>query len=189
MARDVVASLERHRPSDGHEAEDLARILEFVRRHADPFNRGIAEGHLTGSALVVSATGDRVLLLHHRKLHRWLQPGGHADPGETAGETVALREALEETGIEGLTLHPDAPRPLDVDVHAIPARGSEPAHEHLDLRYLVVAPASAALTLKADESNDLRWFVLDDLETLGLDPGLLRAFAKARALLDGEVKA
>lgn len=150
--------------------------------HADPFDRGIAEGHLTGSALVVSATGDRVLLLHHRKLQRWLQPGGHADPGETAGEDVALREALEETGIEGLTLHPEAPRPLDVDVHAIPARGTEPAHEHLDLRYLVVAPARASLTLKADESNDLRWFGWSELEGLGLDPGLRRAFAKARAL-------
>jgi 8-oxo-dGTP pyrophosphatase MutT (NUDIX family) len=189
MVREVLWSLERHHPSDGHEAEDLARILEFVKGHAEPFDRGITEGHLTGSALVVSATGDRVLLLHHRKLHRWLQPGGHADAGEAAGETVALREALEETGIEGLALHPEAPRPLDVDVHGIPARGSEPAHEHLDLRYLVMAPSEATLTLKADESNDLRWFSWGDLETLGLDPGLRRAFAKARDLLDAEAKA
>jgi 8-oxo-dGTP pyrophosphatase MutT (NUDIX family) len=188
MPSDVVVSLERHHPSDDHEAEDLARILEFVGRHAEPFNRGIAEGHLTGSALVVAAAGDRVLLLHHRKLHRWLQPGGHADPGETTGEAVALREALEETGIAGLALHPEAPRPLDVDVHAIPARGSEPAHEHLDLRYLVVAPLEATLTLKADESNDLRWFSWDDLSTLGLDPGLQRAFAKARAFLGVKAK-
>ncbi|MFI5183144.1 MAG: NUDIX hydrolase [Vicinamibacteria bacterium] len=188
MARNLIASLERHRPSDGPEAVDLERILAFVGRHSTPFDRGIAEGHLTGSALVVSATGDRTLLLHHRKLHRWLQPGGHADPGETTGEAVALREALEETGIEGLCLHPGAPRPLDVDVHAIPARGSEPAHEHLDLRYLLVAPGSASLSLKADESNDLRWFAWDELEALGLDPGLRRAFAKTRALLDTEPK-
>ena len=85
-------------------------------------------------------TGRRVLLLHHRKLDRWLQPGGHAEPGEADGEEVALREAREETGIAALRLHPDAPRPLDVDVHAIPARGSEPAHLHLDLRYVVIAP-------------------------------------------------
>ena len=183
MTRDLIASLGRHRPSDAHEAADLARILDFARRHANPFDRGIAEGHLTGSALVLSATEDLVLLLHHRKLHRWLQPGGHADPGETTGEAVALREALEETGIEGLALHAEAPRPLDVDVHAIPARGSEPAHEHLDLRYLVIAPSSAALTLKADESTDLRWFGWSELDGLGLDPGLRRAFAKARALL------
>src|SRR4029453_15241807 len=81
------------------------------------------EGHLTGSAITVSADGAHVLLLHHRKLDRWLQPGGHGDPGETTGEEGALREALEESGIEGLTLHPRAPRPLDGDVHDIPARG------------------------------------------------------------------
>lgn len=123
-----------------------------------------------------------MLLLHHRKLHRWLQPGGHADAGETAGERVALREALEETGIDALALHARAPRPLDVDIHAIPARGPEAAHEHLDLRYLVVAPASASLTLKADESNDLRWFAWDETGDLGLDPGLERALRKARLL-------
>ncbi|HSE96548.1 MAG TPA: NUDIX domain-containing protein, partial [Methylomirabilota bacterium] len=137
--------LRRHVPRDPREAADLAAILAFVARHPDPFDRRIPEGHLTGSALVLSAAGDRVLLLFHRKLGRWLQPGGHAEPGETTGEAVALREAVEETGIPGLALHPAAPRPLDVDVHDIPARGTEPAHQHLDLRYLVLAPARAPL--------------------------------------------
>src|SRR6266540_3835261 len=107
---DLAWSLARHQPADEEEAADLARILAFVSRHADPFDRRIAEGHLTASALVVSATGERVLLLHHRKLDRWLQPGGHGDPGETSGEQVALREAHEETGLPGLTLHPGARR-------------------------------------------------------------------------------
>jgi len=131
----------------------------------------------------VSADGGHVLLLHHRKLDRWLQPGGHADPGETSGEGVALREALEETGIAGLALHASAPRPLDVDVHDIPARGAEPAHEHLDLRYLLVAPEGASLALKADESHDLRWFSWEETANLGLDPGLERALRKARRLM------
>src|SRR5262249_19010802 len=91
------AGLLRHAPGDAKEAHDLAEILAFVDRHADPFDRGIVEGHLTGSAVVVSAAGDRTLLLHHRKLRRWLQPGGHAEAGEREGETVALREAREET--------------------------------------------------------------------------------------------
>jgi len=180
----IGASLARHGADDAREAADLSRIVDFVARYADPFDRRILEGHLTGSALVVSASGDQVLLLHHRKLHRWLQPGGHADPGEASGEAVALREAREETGIEGLVLHPSAPRPLDVDIHAIPAHGDEPAHEHLDLRYLVLAPAAAAITRRADESNDLRWFQWDQLGTLDLDHGLVRALAKARAVLE-----
>ena len=129
----------------------------------------------------MSAAGDRVLLLHHRKLRRWLQPGGHAEPGERDGEAVALREAREETGIEGLDLHPSAPRPLDVDVHPIPARGDEPAHRHLDLRYLVVAPDDAILRRLASEARALRWFGWTELESLDLDPGLRRALRAARA--------
>src|SRR5262245_3530281 len=154
----LIDALRRHAADDPREAEDLARILDFIARHGDPFDRRIGEGHLTGSAFVVSRAGDRVLLLRHRKLGLWLQPGGHADPGEQAGESVALREAREETGIAGLSLHPSAPRPLDVDVHRIPARGTEPAHLHLDLRYLVVAPDDATLRRAPEESDDLRWF-------------------------------
>jgi 8-oxo-dGTP pyrophosphatase MutT (NUDIX family) len=174
-------ALGRHRPADAKEATDLAEILAFIDRHSDPFDRRIAEGHLTGSAVVVSAAGDRVLLLHHRKLERWLQPGGHAEAGEREGERVALREAREETGIDGLALHPSAPRPLDVDVHPIPARGDEPAHRHLDLRYLVVAPAGATLRRRAAEARALRWFGWDELAALDLDAGLRRALRAARA--------
>src|SRR5260370_36626267 len=117
---DLPRSLARHRPAEAEEAADLARIIAFVSAHADPFDRRIAEGHLTASALVVSATGERVLLLHHRKLDRWLQPGGHGDPGETSGEQVALREAHEEPGLAGTTLHPAAPRRLGGAVNLIP---------------------------------------------------------------------
>ena len=180
---DLARSLDAHRPADAHEAADLRQIVEFVGRHPDPFDRRIPEGHLTGSAIVVSPDGGRVLLLRHRKLQRWLQPGGHADPGERAGETVALREALEETGIAGLALHAGAPRPLDVDVHDIPARGGEPAHLHLDLRYLVLAPAEAALARSPMESDEVRWFGWDELGKLDLDAGLRRALGKTRAYL------
>jgi 8-oxo-dGTP pyrophosphatase MutT (NUDIX family) len=179
----LARSLSAHRPQDAREAADLLEIVQFVTRHRDPFDRHIAEGLLTGSALVVSSDGRRVLLLRHRKLQRWLQPGGHADPGERSGETVALREAREETGIVGLRLDPDAPRPLDVDVHEIPARGAEPPHLHLDLRYLVLAPLEAALVRSKEESEDLRWFAWRELAALKLDPGLRRALAKARKLL------
>jgi ADP-ribose pyrophosphatase YjhB (NUDIX family) len=94
---------------------------------------------------------------------------------------VALREAAEDTGILGLALHPAAPRPLDVDVHDIPARGAEPAHQHLDLRYLVLAPTLAPLARSMAEARALRWFAWCELAGLDLDPGLRRALATARA--------
>jgi 8-oxo-dGTP pyrophosphatase MutT (NUDIX family) len=182
---DLRAVLLRHAPADTRESDDLQRIVRFVSTEADPFDRRIPHAHLTGSAFVVSADGARVLLLHHRKLERWLQPGGHADAGESSGETVALREAREETGIRGLVLHPRAPRPLDVDVHDIPARRDEPAHQHLDLRYLVVAPAAALPTPGPGESVELRWFAWEEAAALDLDAGLRRGLAKARAFWPG----
>jgi len=177
----LLARLRAHRPADASEAADLVKIVAFVEAHPRPFERAIAAGHLTGSAVIVSPDFAHVLLLHHRKLDRWLQPGGHADAHETSGEAVALREALEETGLAGLALHPTAPRPLDVDVHDIPARAGEPAHQHLDLRYLVLAVPGADLARCPVETNDLRWFAWEELAGLGLDSGLLRALAKARS--------
>jgi len=180
--RGLREQLGAHVPADAREAGHLRHIRDFVERHARPFDRAIAEGHLTAAAIVVSSAGDSVLLLHHLKLARWLQPGGHAEPGEDIGEDVALREAREETGIAGLRLHPGAPRPLDVDVHAIPARPGEPAHEHLDLRYLVIAPPDARIAPGQGESARIRWFRWDELAGLDLDSGLTRALAKARAI-------
>lgn len=179
----LAEALLRHAPADEEERRDRDRILAFLERHANPFDRGIAAGHLTGSALTVSADGRFVLLLHHRKLDRWLQPGGHADPGEATGEQVALREAFEESSVRGLALHPTAPRPLDVDVHEIPARGAEPAHEHLDLRYLVVAPEGASVEPALAEMKEIRWVAWDEVAALGPDHGLRRALAKARAIV------
>jgi 8-oxo-dGTP pyrophosphatase MutT (NUDIX family) len=176
---DLLASLERFTPSDEEEALHLAHIRLFVARNRHPFDRRIAAGHLTASAFVVETSGRRVLLLHHRKLDRWLQPGGHADPDEEVGETIALREAREETGLSGLELHPSAPRPLDLDVHRIPARGDEPAHDHLDLRYLVTAPDEGVLHRNAAEAKDLKWFSWGELATLPLDSGLRRGLRKA----------
>lgn len=147
---------------------------------ADPgaWDRAPELGHFTGSALVLSADGERTLLCHHRKLGRWLQPGGHAD-GDRDLRSVALREAREETGLPGLTVEPSI---LDLDRHWIPARGAEPGHWHYDVRFLVRAGPDEAFVV-SPESNALAWWPLARvLADPAIDPSLQRMARLAAAL-------
>ena len=175
--------LDGHVCADAREAADLATIRAFVAAHDAPFARAHLEAHVTGSAFVVSHDGTRVLLVHHRRLDLWLQPGGHGEPGEHLAEDVALREAREETGIPTLHLHPSAPRPLDVDVHRIPERKHVPAHDHLDVRYLVAAPADARIARDLAETRDARWFTWEELDALPTDLPFRRMADKARRIV------
>ncbi|KAF1700637.1 NUDIX hydrolase [Pseudoxanthomonas suwonensis] len=139
-------------------------FLDLLGDPADPFIRDRLEGHFTGSAWVVSADGRRTLLTHHRKLDRWLQPGGHAD-GERDLAQVALKEAQEETGLPGLRLEDG--RIFDLDRHWIPERGGVPGHWHHDVRYVVRAGADERFVV-SEESHALAW---RDIEELLDDPG------------------
>jgi 8-oxo-dGTP pyrophosphatase MutT (NUDIX family) len=135
------------------------QILAFLGAHPDALERSCIPGHLTGSAAVVDAAHERALVVLHRKLGRWLQPGGHAD-GDGDLARVALREAAEETGILRLAVEVPA---VDLDVHEIPAIGGEPPHLHLDVRFVVVAPHDARATPN-HESLALRWVDLAELD-------------------------
>jgi 8-oxo-dGTP pyrophosphatase MutT (NUDIX family) len=177
----LAALLKAHVPSDAKEAEDLLRLRAFASSLEEPFSRAQTPAHFTGSAVVVDPTGTRVVLLFHGKLKRWLQPGGHAEPmdlGDLAA--TALREAREETGCS-VALHPTAPRPLDVDAHRIPARGEEPEHTHLDVRYLLVAEDPSALAHDPLESSGAQWLSFDEALARADEPALKRLLAKARA--------
>lgn len=178
--------LDRYAARHPEETATAARVRSLVTARSDCFERGCPPGHVTGSAFVLSADRRRVLLVHHRKLDRWLQPGGHAD-GESDVAQVALREAREETGLEALVfVGPDgAPGeavPFDLDVHEIPARPGEPAHEHHDVRFLLVAGAGEEARASA-ESLAVRWFRLDGIEALDVDESVRRMACKVRALL------
>lgn len=168
----LLAELDAYAARFPKEAATVRRFREFVSRHPDCFKRECVPGHVTGSAWIVDGTGARVLLTHHRKLGRWLQPGGHSD-GEPDVLAVALREAREETGLDLVAC--SAP-PMDIDIHEIPAQGAEPAHRHYDLRFALAA-RSEAFTVSA-ESNALAWVAIDALETYTREASILRMRSK-----------
>jgi 8-oxo-dGTP pyrophosphatase MutT (NUDIX family) len=145
-------------PADGDAASTAEIFLDFLDSSPDVFHRRHPPGHFTGSAWLVSADSERVLLTHHRKLGRWLQLGGHAD-GDSDLARVALREAEEESGLVDLQVEPTI---FDLDRHWIPARGDEPGHWHYDVRYVVRATGSERFAV-GEESLALAWMPIDGL--------------------------
>ena len=184
---EVLAEIARHaraRPEDADVVLRFTRLLEDTRA---PFSRDQYEpGHLTCSACVIDVARARVLLLHHARLGRWLQPGGHAEPGDDTPLAGALRELREESGIAlaAPLRGPSGGALVDLDVHEIPARGAEPAHLHYDLRYAFAADGGEALC-KSDESHALRWIAIDRLAELTDEESVTRLVARALAAARG----
>ncbi|SCZ04258.1 NUDIX hydrolase [Microvirga guangxiensis] len=146
--RDHIRSvLDRHAHAFDPAPARSALLREQIERGDDIHSRSTFPGHVTTSAFVLDGAGGRVLLIHHRSLARWLQPGGHYEAPETL-EASALREAFEETGVQGLVIDPwhgASGIPIDIDSHLIPARPGkgEPEHWHHDIRYIVRAEVGA----------------------------------------------
>ena len=142
-----------------------------------PFDRNVFEpGHATGSCFVVGTDG-RAALIFHKNLKLWVQPGGHAEPGETDPRAVAAREAEEELGI---SLGAALPELFDLDVHRIAPRGGLPSHLHFDFRSLaVVEPAELA---PATDAAEARWLTRPEISAIGVDVGVRRMADKAVAL-------
>lgn len=156
--------------------EDAAGVMfsALLGDVEDPFVRERLAGHFTASAWLVDATGQRLLMTHHRKLDRWLQLGGHAD-GDRDLAQVALREAQEESGLVDLVVLPEI---FDLDRHWIPERRDVPGHWHYDVRYVVRATGGEDFVV-SDESHALAWRgIADLLDDPGLDPSIARMRAK-----------
>jgi 8-oxo-dGTP pyrophosphatase MutT (NUDIX family) len=166
LRRLVVA----HVPADERESASRRRFLAELDRLVDPCSETADPVHVTASAIVV---GRRGTVLHrHRRLGRWLQPGGHVESGEDPA-AAAVRETREETGL--VAAHPPGgPRLVHVDVH-VGGRG----HTHLDLRFVVVAPDTDPAPAPG-ESPDAAWYDWDAAEAIA-DDALVGALRAARA--------
>ena len=174
----LLDELRAYEPADERERAMRDRLIAFVGVHPDAFERALQIGHVTASAWIVDPTRTHALLTHHRKLGKWLQLGGHAD-GDPDVRAAALREAREESGLRSLRFARDAI--YDVDVHAIPARPGEPAHEHYDVRFALEADPEEPLVV-SDESHELAWVPIAELASYGADESVLRLARKTPGL-------
>ncbi|WP_167105233.1 NUDIX hydrolase [Mycobacterium sp. DL592] len=157
-------------PNDGQDSLRHA-VLAFLDAREDSCQRSCVPGHITASALVVADTGDKVLLTLHPRLGRWVQLGGHCEPEDSDIVAAALREATEESGIDGLSIDADLGA---IHVHALTCSLGVPTR-HLDLQFIAYAPADAQIAI-SDESLDLRWWAPDALPP-GTDSALAHLVA------------
>lgn len=159
------------------EERTTEQFLAFLATHKDACLRSCAPGHITGSAFIVDPSITMTLLVHHRKLRRWLQPGGHCEAGETALQ-AATREAFEETGVRAIPFEPG--KIYDIDIHEMPARPETQAHLHYDVRFLFVAQPGR--TRVSHESHAVEWVHFDEALRRNADESISRMIAKAQAL-------
>ncbi|TWT91021.1 NUDIX domain protein [Pseudobythopirellula maris] len=186
--RPLLAMLADYAARQPDELAMIERIRSLVESHDDCFDRTCRPGHVTASAWVLSSDRRRCLLLHHKKLGRWLQPGGHAD-GDADVTRVALREATEESGLAQLSVLTTSV--FDVDVHPIPERRNaagelvDTAHDHHDVRFLLGAEGPDDLVL-SDESHALGWFTPAEVRAQTDEASVLRLLDKAAPWIASE---
>ena len=172
--------LSRYRPANATEAAFVDRMLELSRADGACERAHFSPGHFTASAFVLSPERTDLVLIHHKKLGIWVQPGGHVEEADADLLSAARREVLEEVGLSELEELPGAlgSAVFDVDIHLIPARKADPSHEHFDVRFAFVAKTRKLV--HSDEVADLRWVPLSQVEQMGTDESVLRAVNKLR---------
>ncbi len=149
--------------------------LDLLRHARDPFDRRAFDpGHVTASALVLCPYRTRVLLVFHKRLQRWLQPGGHVEPGDHDVVQTARRENLEETGVGLVVAHPIL---VGIDVHEIPAARAEPRHLHYDFMFGFIADSD--VLPESPEARQVAWCPIDALARFGADKPLRRGVERA----------
>jgi len=172
---ELLRLLTDYLPADPAEQRYRMQMLDAASAAVDPFDRyEYRPGHFTSSGFVLDGAQANVLLIHHAKIGRWLQPGGHIDPTDVSVRAAAQREIREETGV--VTAQSAEVSPFDVDVHVFPEGHGQPEHVHFDLRF--VFTATEATLQKNHEVHDARWVSLGEVVDMTEDVSVLRPISK-----------
>jgi 8-oxo-dGTP pyrophosphatase MutT (NUDIX family) len=174
LLEDARQAIARYVTDDAQELEYRARMLELLASPGAFQSSHFVPGHFTASAFVLSPERDALLLILHRKLGLWLQPGGHVEPSDATLAQAARREVAEEVGAE---LEPAlGDEAFDIDIHRIPPYGEKPAHEHFDVRFRFFARSRTFSA--SDEVVRAEWVPLERLASVTSDRSVLRAALK-----------
>jgi 8-oxo-dGTP pyrophosphatase MutT (NUDIX family) len=172
----LADAVERYRTQVAEPRERLSLLRWQIAAGHALDDRTTLPGHVTTSAFVVSPDHSQILVIDHVTIGRWLQPGGHYEPAARFSDSAA-REAVEETGVTGLRLHPwhgNADIPLVIDSHDVPGKPSrdEVDHVHHDLQYLFIADPALPLIAQLEEVHAAQWqpiAALADISPRGLE--------------------
>ena len=177
----ILDLLENYRTSFVEEIEFQKQMIDFLTQHDDFALRSNLTGQLTGSAWVVNKERTKVLLIHHKKLNKWLQIGGHIEETDQSIEETILREIKEESGLKDLKLLSSSI--YDIDIHTIPQKKEIAEHLHFDIRFLVEADENEKLSPQNEEILDIKWYALNKVQNLAnsttsIDQSMKRMVAK-----------
>lgn len=166
--------------SSGLEKKQLELVDAFLELNNEEkaYSRENLKRHFTASAFVYDPSKKQCLLIKHKKLGFWMQPGGHAD-GDRDLFAVAKKELSEECSLEGLSSTGEV---FDLDCHTIPEHKGVPSHDHYDVRFLFVADSQKLKPKANEELLDLSWIDSEQLEALNTDTSVKRMYRKASQL-------
>jgi 8-oxo-dGTP pyrophosphatase MutT (NUDIX family) len=160
--------------ADGEAKKSRELILMLLEHSPAPFSRSqFTPGHITCTGLVLDPGGERILLVHHRRLERWLLPGGHVEPEDAEIQDAARREVVEETGA---LLATGIPPLVGTDVHGIPPKRGEPFHLHHDLIFFFRAVAGEFRV--SEESRAVAWCAASEFDRYDVPGNVRRAFGR-----------
>lgn len=179
----LLSLLHQYNPIDKQEHRHKQHITEFVQQNSDCFERTLTTGHITASCWLLNYKQTHALLLHHKKFNAWIQLGGHCD-GNPDVLDVALKEAHEESGIEAI--NPITETIFDVTIHQVPAFGTEPAHYHYDICFLLQVTDPHAQPRNNHESHGLAWFLPEEIAGINQEKSIARMVYKWQNLEQGK---
>jgi ADP-ribose pyrophosphatase YjhB (NUDIX family) len=177
LRQPILVLLRKYHPADELERQMTTAAIDFIQCHPDCFERSLLKGHITGSAWIVNPERTHTLLIHHVKLNKWLQPGGHCD-GDPDVLNVAMKEASEETGLD---IEPVSREIFDIDNHSIPQKGDLPEHWHYDIRFLMEAKKEEEILPNNHETLSVRWIELEKVALFNATESILRMLRKTMA--------